>query len=73
MADTGIGIAEADAERIFEPFVQVGQAETANGEGTGLGLSLVRRLVELQGGHVRVDSRLGAGSRFTFRIPRGTA
>jgi signal transduction histidine kinase len=70
VADTGIGIAEADADSIFEPFVQVGQYGTSKGEGTGLGLSLVRRLVELHGGQVRVDSRLGEGARFTFWLPR---
>jgi signal transduction histidine kinase len=73
VSDTGIGIAESDAAMIFEPFVQVGKDGTSKGEGTGLGLSLVRRLVQLHGGDVHVESRLGEGARFTFWLPRGKA
>jgi signal transduction histidine kinase len=71
VSDTGIGIAEADIDRVFEPFVQVGGERKNQAEGTGLGLSLVRRLVELHGGEVRVTSRPGEGSCFVFWLPRG--
>jgi signal transduction histidine kinase len=72
VTDTGIGIAPEDQERIFEPFQQLGSS-TAREEGTGLGLALTRRLVELQGGQMALDSRPGEGSRFTFTIPLGAA
>ena len=70
VADTGIGIAAADMELIFEPFRQVGAHGRARAEGTGLGLSLVRSLVELHGGRLSVESRLGEGSRFCIEFPR---
>ncbi len=65
--DTGIGIAEADQERIFEAF-QRGDRR-ASTEGTGLGLTLSKRFVELHGGRVWVESALGEGSLFGFAIP----
>ena len=68
VADTGIGIAAADREVVFEEFRQVGSAPSRR-EGTGLGLSLVRRLVELHGGRVWVTSEAGQGSTFTFSLP----
>jgi signal transduction histidine kinase/CheY-like chemotaxis protein len=63
--DTGIGIAEEDLERIFEPFVQLHQAQGASG-GTGLGLALSRRFAALLGGTVIVTSEVGKGSTFQF-------
>jgi len=67
--DTGIGIAPDDQERIFEAFQQVGGGLTAKAEGTGLGLALTRKLVELHGGTLSVQSALEQGSTFTFTLP----
>jgi signal transduction histidine kinase len=67
--DTGIGIAPDDQQAVFEEFRQVGQDYTNKQEGTGLGLTLTRRFVELHGGTIRVDSEPGKGSTFTFTIP----
>lgn len=69
VCDTGIGIAEKDMERLFAPFEQLDSSLTRKYEGTGLGLSMVKRLAELHGGSVSVRSELGKGSRFTVRIP----
>jgi len=68
VADTGIGIAPADQEAVFEEFRQVGAAER-KAEGTGLGLALSRKFVELHGGKIWVQSELGRGSTFTFTLP----
>jgi signal transduction histidine kinase len=68
VSDTGIGIAPEDQEAVFEEFRQVGTADKKV-EGTGLGLTLCRKFVELHGGRIWVKSRLGAGSTFTFTIP----
>ncbi len=73
VSDTGIGIAEADLPLIFEPFRQVGADGSRKAEGTGLGLSLVRSLVTVQGGTVEVRSRPGDGSTFEFRLPRSSS
>jgi two-component system, NtrC family, sensor kinase len=70
VADTGPGIAAADHERIFEEFQQT-EAGVEQREGTGLGLALSRRLVELHGGRIWVDSELGHGSTFVFTLPAG--
>jgi signal transduction histidine kinase len=67
--DTGIGIAEGDQEAVFEAFRQVGRHYTNKQEGTGLGLTLTRRFVELHGGRIRLQSAPGNGSTFTFTIP----
>ncbi|MFN9762782.1 MAG: PAS domain S-box protein [Pseudanabaena sp.] len=67
--DTGIGIAPDQIKRLFQPFVQVESALNRNYEGSGLGLVLVKRLVELHGGEVRLTSELGVGSCFTIAIP----
>jgi len=67
--DTGIGLGAADIERIFEPFVQGEGGLTREFGGTGLGLALVRRLLEMQGGAIRVESTPGEGSRFIFTLP----
>ncbi len=67
--DTGIGIAESDQERIFDAFRQAETEYTRKVEGTGLGLTLARRIVELHGGRLWVESELGEGSTFTFSLP----
>jgi signal transduction histidine kinase len=69
VGDTGIGIREEDQARIFDPFHQLPGHEIRNAEGTGLGLPLVRQLVELHGGRVGVRSRLREGTTFRFNIP----
>lgn len=76
VADTGIGIALADQARIFEEFTQVEGPHQAGKRGTGLGLPLSKRLAELLGGTLSVDSEVGIGSTFTLRVPttyRGAA
>ena len=67
--DTGAGIASEDQERIFQEFQQAGIAGEERPEGTGLGLALSRKLVELHGGRIWLDSELGEGSTFTFALP----
>jgi signal transduction histidine kinase len=67
--DTGIGIAPEDSEAVFEEFRQVGTDYAKKHEGTGLGLALSRKFVELHGGRIWLKSRLGEGSTFTFTIP----
>lgn len=67
--DTGIGIAPADHERIFEKFAQVDSSSTRRYNGTGLGLAIVREYAEMHGGSVSVESALGQGAVFTVRIP----
>jgi signal transduction histidine kinase/DNA-binding response OmpR family regulator len=67
--DTGIGIAAADIDHIFGQFNQVESAANRKFEGTGLGLAITRQLVERMGGAVWVDSELGRGSNFGFRLP----
>jgi two-component system, NtrC family, sensor kinase len=69
VTDTGIGIAPEDQAAIFEEFRQVGSDETHKQEGTGLGLTLAKKFVELHGGRIWVTSEVGAGSTFTFSIP----
>jgi len=64
VADTGIGIDPADLDRIFEEFQQAGQRE-----GSGLGLALAQRFVQLHGGTLTVESEVGVGSTFTFTLP----
>ena len=68
LTDTGVGIAPEDQEAIFEEFRQVGTA-AKKVEGTGLGLALSRKFVELHGGRIWVESQVGVGSTFTFTIP----
>jgi signal transduction histidine kinase len=68
VSDTGIGIASEDQEAVFEEFRQVGTA-AKKVEGTGLGLALSRKFVELHGGRIWVQSQVGIGSTFTFTIP----
>ena len=68
VADTGPGLAPEDHERIFEEFQQT-ELGVEQREGTGLGLALSKRLVELHGGRIWVDSELGKGSTFVFTLP----
>ena len=70
VVDTGIGIAASDMDVIFQEFRQLRASEQARSEGTGLGLALSRRLVELHGGTLGVHSVPGKGSTFTARFPR---
>ncbi len=70
VADTGIGIAPEDQEAVFEEFRQVG---TMKVEGTGLGLTLSRKFVELHGGRIWARSEVGVGSTFTFTLPLSDA
>ncbi|MBI3916110.1 MAG: GAF domain-containing protein [Betaproteobacteria bacterium] len=67
--DTGVGIAKQNQQAVFEEFSQVGRHDSAKQEGTGLGLALTRRFVQLHGGTIKVESELGKGSTFTFTIP----
>ena len=69
VSDTGIGIAAQDQELIFEEFRQAGGDYTRKREGTGLGLALARKFVELHGGRIWVKSEMGKGSTFTFALP----
>jgi signal transduction histidine kinase len=69
VTDTGIGIAPEDQAAIFEEFRQVGSDETRKQEGTGLGLTLAKKFVELHGGRIWVKSEPGRGSTFTFTLP----
>ncbi|MEY2881716.1 MAG: hypothetical protein RLZZ15_4096 [Verrucomicrobiota bacterium] len=68
VSDTGPGISEDDTKKLFEPFTQVG-AHEKSATGTGLGLAISRSLVERMGGKLRVESKLGWGSRFWFEVP----
>jgi two-component system phosphate regulon sensor histidine kinase PhoR len=69
VCDTGVGIPEADRDRIFERFYRVDRARSHAGGSTGLGLSIVKNLVLRMGGEVGVESELGRGSTFTVRLP----
>lgn len=72
VADTGIGIPEADLPRVFDIFYRGDEAKKTSRLAPGLGLSLVKRLVETQGGTVQVESTAGQGSRFSFTVPIAT-
>jgi signal transduction histidine kinase/ActR/RegA family two-component response regulator len=69
VADTGIGIAAKDLPILFRPFMQIDSALNRQYEGTGLGLALVKQIVELHGGQVLVESEVGKGSCFTVALP----
>jgi signal transduction histidine kinase len=69
VTDTGIGIAAEDQERIFEEFQQARRQSERSREGTGLGLALAKRFIELHSGRIWVVSELGKGSTFTFTLP----
>ncbi|MEZ5333787.1 MAG: ATP-binding protein [Methanolobus sp.] len=67
--DTGIGISEEDISKLFLPFQQIDSTISRKYDGTGLGLSLVKRFTEMHGGEVQVSSEFGKGSKFTIHIP----
>lgn len=69
VADHGIGIATADQERVFEHFFRVASTEVRRRRGTGIGLTIVRYIVEAHGGEIRVESAIGEGSTFTVTLP----
>ncbi len=69
VTDTGMGIASTDHHQLFQPFVQLDSSLNRQQDGTGLGLTLVKQIVELHGGTVSLQSELGQGSCFTVRLP----
>jgi len=69
VTDTGIGIAPENLDKLFKPFVQLDSSLSRRYAGTGLGLALVRRIVELQGGSIALESEVGKGSCFTVMLP----
>jgi signal transduction histidine kinase len=69
VADDGIGIPVSERERIFEKFYRIGRSETQGRRGSGVGLALVKHIVEAHGGRVTVDGRPGEGTRFTVHLP----
>ena len=69
VSDTGVGIREADLEKLFTAFSQLEDARTRRHEGTGLGLTITRQMVGLLGGRIRVDSTYGRGTTFTVLLP----
>ncbi|BBC26505.1 PAS domain S-box protein [Pseudanabaena sp. ABRG5-3] len=69
VSDTGIGISQVDIGKLFQPFVQIHSNLSRQYAGTGLGLNLVRKLAELHGGYVNVESKVGVGSSFTVSLP----
>jgi signal transduction histidine kinase len=73
VADTGLGIDEKDLDKIFEEFHQLKEAHTGNFDGFGLGLNIVKKYLELMQGDIRVESRLGSGTTFTFTLPYSPA
>ena len=73
VADTGIGIETENLVRIFNEFEQVKEAHTGGFNGVGLGLSIVRKYLDLMQGDIRVESKPGQGSTFTFSLPRSVS
>ena len=69
VSDTGIGIAEADLDKVFEPFAQTSEGRAMGARGTGLGLPICREIIEHHGGRLWLQSREGAGSTFQFTLP----
>jgi PAS domain S-box-containing protein len=73
IADTGVGVPAEEMPRLFERFHRIANARSRSHEGSGIGLALVRELVALHGGTIDADSTVGAGTRFTIRLPFGSA
>jgi len=73
VADTGIGIKPEDMDKLFSPFQQLDTGLTRNHEGSGLGLSICKKLVEMMGGCIIVESQWGVGTTVTFSLPLGTS
>jgi two-component system, sensor histidine kinase and response regulator len=73
VADTGIGISKEDQQRLFEEFFRTEQAKAFTQRGTGLGLAIVQQIVQAYGGQIEVESEVGRGTRFTFRLPLAVA
>ena len=71
--DEGPGVDTADVPRLFTPFDRLGHAKVRGTEGTGLGLSVCRRIAQLHGGGISVKSLPGEGSRFTLHLPAAQA
>jgi signal transduction histidine kinase len=69
VTDTGVGIAPEDVERLFDKYEQARSRATRGEKGTGLGLYITKQLVELHGGEIKVDSKVGRGSTFSFTLP----
>jgi two-component system CheB/CheR fusion protein len=69
VSDTGIGISKSQQEKLFTPFTQVSNETSKHAGGTGLGLSISKRLAEGMGGHIKFESELGDGSKFTLCLP----
>ena len=69
VSDTGIGISQDDINKLFQPFMQIDSSLSRQYAGTGLGLNLVKKLAELHGGQVSVESKVGEGSCFTVNLP----
>jgi signal transduction histidine kinase len=69
VSDTGVGIAPEDQAAVFEEFYQVGRDDARKQEGTGLGLTLAKKFVELHGRRIEVRSQVGQGPTFTFSLP----
>lgn len=69
VTDTGVGVAQADIDKVFEPFRQIDSSEARRAEGTGLGMPISYRLVQLHGGELWLESKVGEGSTFSFTIP----
>jgi signal transduction histidine kinase len=69
VTDTGLGISEADQQNIMEEFQQADASSTREKGGTGLGLAIAKHMVEMHGGRLWVESRLGKGSTFSFTLP----
>lgn len=71
--DTGIGIAEENKRKLFQPFIQIESTTSRRYEGTGLGLSLVKKFIEMHGGQIWFESEFGKGTKFTFDLPLNPA